>query len=181
MRGSKTLFKSARTDETSKDDWRTPLHVVDCVRAAFEGTIDLDPCADADPANWIAERNLAGPKSDGGDGLLAAWHGRVFVNPPYSTLRAWMDKLVDEWQRWPPTITEAIVLCPSRTETRAWKTITAHASAVCFIHRRLNFVGGEHSATFPSALIYLGDRPGFFAKACLPLGPSWKPLRVGAA
>jgi phage N-6-adenine-methyltransferase len=77
-------------EETSTDERYTPLEVWKPLGHLFN--FDLDPCT-------TIENPLATPlfytKED--DGLTKAWiRMKVFVNPPYSDIRAWADKAVEE-------------------------------------------------------------------------------------
>lgn len=149
---------SAYIPQAHREDWRTPPEVVELVREVFGGTIHLDPCAS--PAASLAEVNFTGPDLDHGlagavDGLDAAWQGTVYVNPPFSSLRAWVEKCQREHQEHGA---EVILLMPARTDTRAWHQHVSTASAVCLWRGRLTFVGAPASAPFPVAFIYWGPR-----------------------
>jgi hypothetical protein len=61
--------------EPYDDEWYTPPDLVKSL-----GSFDLDPCAG--PMRH-AKRNLRRK------GLSAAWRGRVWLNPPYSTVHLW--------------------------------------------------------------------------------------------
>lgn len=56
----------------------TPAHVVEASRLLMR-TIDLDP-ASSDEANMVVKATRY--FTDEGDGLLCAWGGNVFLNPP---------------------------------------------------------------------------------------------------
>lgn len=72
------------TDWTS-DDWSTPPAIVQEYADRY-GAFDLDPCARPETAK--APRYYT--KAD--DGLAQPWHGRVWLNPPYSNPGAWLRK-----------------------------------------------------------------------------------------
>lgn len=71
-------------------------------RAALHGPFDLDACAtheNAKCARYFTEDGYFGLDPDGFehfnlkvDGLTGEWHGRVFVNPPFSNLWTWVEK-----------------------------------------------------------------------------------------
>ena len=142
------------------DEWMTPQAVVARVLRAFP-VIDLDPCAERTPTkNVPATRHYTAAD----DGLSRPWHGRVFANPPYSRVPAFAEKLGAEAEG----IAEAIVLVPSRTETRWWRAIPA--SVVCFFDGRLRFTQtGDDTpaapAPFPSAALYVGPDSARFEDA----------------
>jgi site-specific DNA-methyltransferase (adenine-specific) len=151
-------------------EWYTPRHIVDKVLELF-GHIDLDPCSNAhgDAANVPARFHFT--RAD--DGLAQSWavpgwvddHGeesvsvRVYMNPPYGDeISAWVDRLVEAYLD--NEITEAVALLPARVDTAWFAKLDLHP--ICYVRGRLRFVGGEHSAPFPSAIVYLGpDLDGF--------------------
>lgn len=57
----------------ASDEWYTPPYITKAL-----GEFDLDPCA---ARGWITAKNHL-YKED--DGLANEWHGRVWLNPPYS-------------------------------------------------------------------------------------------------
>ena len=70
-------------DKEDRDSRFTPSDFMEGIYAAF-GEIDLDPCGHP-LSPVIAHRRIL--PSDGGDGLVDDWSGKVaFVNPPYSQL-----------------------------------------------------------------------------------------------
>ncbi len=166
-------MSSARTGEASKDNWQTPADLLALIHEFYGGAsdlgggIDFDPCSAEDnptqARGWATERD---------DGLLTPWLGKVFCNPPYSKLRAWVEKGAREYER---DDCEILYLVPARTDTRAGQLLLSKASAVCFIRGRLRFdIPGAgpapHPAPFPSMLVYLGDRPVTFRAFFAPLG-----------
>lgn len=146
---------------SGSDEWYTPPELARAC-AAFLGTIDLDPCAD--PGCSIpATRHIVGLRGE--DGLSVSWAElRVFVNPPYSQIAAWAAKFAVEPMR------EGLLLVPGRIETRWMQRTGLCDLPMCCIAGRLKFAGGKHSATFPSLLIYRGERVNAFIDA---FDPAW--------
>jgi len=66
------------------DTWLTPLWIIE----ALGGDFDLDPCGFLD--HKTAKEIYEWPFQDG---LTLPWNGKVFLNPPYSTVRIWLDKM----------------------------------------------------------------------------------------
>lgn len=102
--------------------WITPRWILDAL-----GPFDLDPCA-AEPRPWdCAKENL----TDGG--LVALWHGRVWMNPPFHRYQ------VADWIRMLARHGCGTALLHARTEAEwfepAWKT----AKAILFLADRLYF------------------------------------------
>lgn len=133
--------QSARAKTTT---WLTPLHVI-----ADLGPFDLDPCAHPD---WpTANRLICLPD----DGLATGWHGRVWLNPPYS-FEAW---------RWLARLAEhgsGTALVFARTETEGFaREVWGKATGLRFLHGRLHFHHADGSRAransgAPSVLVAYG-------------------------
>lgn len=113
-------------------DWQTPVDLYKKLDAEFH--FDLDPCP------------LFGADSDG-DGLLASWIGRrVFCNPPYGDVTAWLRRAGDA--------RVAAFLLPARTDTKWFHELCLpHAKEIRFIKGRLRFSGAKENAPFPSMVV----------------------------
>ncbi len=131
----------------------TPPEVIELVRACFGGEIDLDPCSNSiQQPNVPARRHIA--KSE--NGLAQPWSGNVYVNPPYGDeIIAWVEKCVTEYQE--GRADAIILLTPARTDTFWWHALRDFP--VCFWRGRLQFVGNDDPAPFPSALFWLSEQP----------------------
>lgn len=157
----KALHSSARTG-TGSDDWCTPAEVLDCVREV--NFIAIDPCSN--DASLVDAMFSYGPGCEATyiqniDGLKEEWDpgsGLVYVNPPYSQMSKWADKIVSESHH------EIVALVPLRTPRWWWK-MWHRAEAVALWVGRLTFVGAESGAPFDSALFYYGPRPRRFEAA----------------
>ena len=71
------------------------------------------------------------------------------MNPPYGKdIAKWMRKAFEESQK------GALVVCliPARTDAKWWHEWAAKGE-VRFLRRRLQFVGSNSSAPFPSAIV----------------------------
>lgn len=150
---------------SEKMDWRTPEILLALVRGM--GTIGLDPCADENPEHHFAAYNL----TEADDGLEHSWDAYggslVYVNPPYGrVLPAWIDYCNEFGEEG----VEIILLVPSRTDTRWFRSATEAADARCLWHGRLTFQGAEHSAPFPSAVFYYGQDPWLFCSVFQDVG-----------
>ena len=173
-------MKRAYIPKGQRNDWCTPGDVLDVVRDAFGGSIDLDPCSN--PASitmaareiWETDYPEASRKDsvEIGNGLALVWHGRTFVNPPFDNLGAWIQKCAQEGR---PRRAEVILLCPSRTDTIAWQALAPTVDALCFWKGRIKFLGSLYGAPFPTALLYWGTNPSMFARAFRPKGIIFKP------
>ena len=77
------LFRNSLRKTPYSDEWYTPPEIPLAL-----GPFDLDPCAG--PSHH-ARRNIRAPH----DGLKAKWKGRVWLNPPYSTIHEWLPRLAE--------------------------------------------------------------------------------------
>lgn len=136
------MSQNFNTNTKNNDEWLTPPYVVQSL-----GEFDLDPCAPI-----VRPWPTANAHYDINDnGLHLAWHGRVWLNPPYGreTFK-WMAKLADH--------RKGIALIFARTETKGFhKEVWNKAHSVFFFEGRLKFhrVDGTQadSANAPSCLV----------------------------
>jgi len=142
-----------RTNNTElKDVWRTPPEIVEMLQP-----IDVDPCAGEDTD---IGRDANYDKSD--DGLSKQWHGRVFINPPFSEKAQWLSESISQQAN-----TECIfVLTPDSTDTKSWwhNYIAEEADYVWFSRGRIAYINPktgekEKNPTFGTAISIFGE-PG---------------------
>lgn len=140
------------------DDWSTPPDFF----IKHVGCADFDPC----PGKGDYKLPITTINKDK-DGLKIAWnYYRVFINPPYSNIAAWVDKAISEVLNGNCHI--AILLVPSRTDTKwfqkLWANRVERTSKVCpadlrtyfdFIPGRIHFSNSKNAAPFPSVLIHI--------------------------
>lgn len=139
--------------QNKSDIWITPKYLIDAL-----GPFDLDPCGflkeDGKPIVETAKEYF----TEKDNGLIKDWgYGKmVFVNPPYSDLKSWMDKCAEE-----STKNSIIVLCFARTETKAWQQNVKYAYGINLINKRIKFINSEGllktNGNAPSALIAYGE------------------------
>jgi hypothetical protein len=110
------------------DEWWTPSWMFHAIGVEF----DLDPCSPgAPPSSVPAKRHLT--KAD--NGLTADWHGAVWLNPPFSSKRAWYERMVQHGN--------GIALMPARTETLDLQVYMSAAQALLFLRGRIYFERGH--------------------------------------
>jgi DNA N-6-adenine-methyltransferase (Dam) len=73
-----------RAEGTGENQWFTPPEYLAAARQVMGG-IDLDPATHPAAQQTIAADRFFTPKENG---LLQEWHGRIWLNPPYSSLEA---------------------------------------------------------------------------------------------
>jgi len=69
-----------KANKGGTDTWLTPLPIIEAL-----GKFDLDPCGE------IIHRTASVIYTE--QGLESAWYGRVWLNPPYSKVGNWLDRL----------------------------------------------------------------------------------------
>lgn len=74
----------------------------------------------------------------------------MFVNPPYSDIKAWVQKA---WQESTKPNTVVVMLIPARTDTRYFHEYILHRSEIRFLKGRLKFGDSKNCAPFPSMLV----------------------------
>lgn len=105
------------------DSWITPKAIIDSL-----GPFDLDPCQ-CIPQPWSCAQNAFTIEDDG---LHRDWHGRVWLNPPYSQAWLWMERLANHGH--------GTALIFARTEVEGFvNQVWKRANAVMFLHGRLFF------------------------------------------
>lgn len=139
-------------------DWYTPADFVEAARNVMGG-IDLDP-ASCDEANEVVKATTIYTVDD--DGLTKDWTGRVWMNPPYSSVDRFCEKLVASL----PEIVAAIVLTNNATETAWWQCLCDHAAAIAFPKGRIRFwrkdQGVAGAPLQGQTICYVGDTPHEF-------------------
>lgn len=144
------VAKNGATDDV--DDRRTPPELLaECMALAGVDDFDLDAAATAESS--VAPRHYT--LDD--DGLRRPWSGRVWVNPPYSDLRPWVEKA----QREAGHCRVIVMLLPAnRTEQGWWQDVIeparlAGSVQIWFLRGRRRF--DRPGWTVPAK----GDRPPF--------------------
>lgn len=149
----------------------TPGYVLEPVRQALGGSIELDPCTT--PDNPVGADRFYCPPTDG---AAEPWRAEtVFCNPPYGKARErWVQRCIEAGRAG----SRVCLLIPAATDTRIFQAALASAHAVVFVRGRLKFGTvrpnlRQAAASHPSALLFwnpvdmsackglgLGIRPG---------------------
>ncbi|MDN7458150.1 DNA N-6-adenine-methyltransferase [Burkholderia cenocepacia] len=117
-------LSSHQSARMKNDEWLTPP---EWLRAL--GEFDLDPCAPVTRPWDTARKHF----TIADDGLAQAWHGRVWLNPPFGRDAAkWLKRIAEH--------NNGVALIPARTETAMfYESVWPRADAVCFVRGRPHF------------------------------------------
>lgn len=121
---------AAYINKSKGDDWATPKNIY----SKYMENGFFDPCPLFSPF----------------DGLSIEWKEKNFVNPPYSKLKKWIKKAIEENKK----EKKVVLLIPSRTDTKAFEMLYKHGCEFCFIIGRLHF-NDKEAAPFPSVIVDL--------------------------
>ena len=155
--------KNIRSLATGNDEWNSPAGLIEAARAVL-GEIDLDPAS-----NDVAQKIVQAKRyfTAETDGLAQEWHGRVWLNPPYSRelLKKFVPKLVSEVRA--GRTVEAICIVNNCTEVGWFHEMFEVATALCFTKGRVAFYrepGTTGSPLQGSVIFYFGIRSSIFGR-----------------
>jgi hypothetical protein len=172
---------------TGNPHWCTPGWLLDVARKFAVGRVALDPFGNPDAivdaaVEWYGPR--ARDPAHRIDGLTSRWvidptplAGRVataWVNPPYT--RHLIDQCVAKCReegRWGPL--EVCALLPGR-ESSAWfkeHCFPPAATGVCFINRRVKFLGNKSAVPWESVVVHWGRLNLRFYDVFSEIGTVW--------
>lgn len=157
------------TNNSGCNEWYTPEKYIDLAREVL-GEIDLDPASCAF-ANKTVKARLFYSEDD--DGLTKPWHGRVWMNPPYSAdlVLKFAEKFVNEYND--GNVTEGIVLVNNATETAWFASLVNAATAVCFPRGRIRYQSQTRESLAPlqgQAFLYFGENGDKFLQVFSEIG-----------
>ena len=147
--------KAHQKYSTGDDNWFTPAVFIEAARLVM-GNIDLDP-ASCDYANQTVKADTYYTVET--NGLRQEWFGRIWLNPPYSSTQAFIEKLLTS------DFEQAIVLINNSTETYWFRKLVEFASAIVFVTGRIKFEREDGPRKTPlqgQAIIYFGNRVDVF-------------------
>lgn len=114
------------------DDWYTPPEIFDALGVTF----DLDPCSPG-RGHWVPARSIY-TKDD--DGLAQAWHGLVWMNPPFGGRNGhvpWLAKFFAHGN--------GIGLARAYTSSGWWHDWMPKADAIVFPRGKTKFIRPDGS------------------------------------
>lgn len=146
MAGKKGVSKTAKSETAALSCYETPLWLVDRIREALGGEIELDPCTtDLNPTK--ARRTY----TPANDGILQPWNAQtIYMNPPYGrTIQHWIEKA----RTAAAAGSKVIILVPSRTCSAWFHGAMEDATDVLFLRGRLQFGDTGDNAPFPNVIM----------------------------
>ena len=130
--------------EYTSDDYYTPKELFDLLDVQF----DLDPAHPPFRTNVPCTTYY----TINDDGLTQAWFGNVWMNPPFSKPRPWVEKFVQHGN--------GIALL-TQSKSRWFYDLWQSAAAITTFGSSLRFVdprGGKGSIFMPTCLIAFGEK-----------------------
>ena len=145
---STALKALTATTGNRTDKWNTPPEfVADVVK--FFGTIDLDPCSNSEGNPNVPANNYYNEDTNG---LAHDWHGKVFMNHPYSNSKEWIPYAALQYES--GNAEELVLLIKLDISTKWWQSVCKYPWIA--INKRMKFGDGKGASPFQSAIIYLG-------------------------
>lgn len=146
---------------TGQIEWYTPDEYLEAARLVL-GEIELDP-ASSKIANQRVKAKRFYTAAD--DGLAQEWHGKVWLNPPYTNelIVKFVSKLCGHVKAGD---VEAILLVNNATETAWFQEAAQESDMICFPSGRVRFVDEEGNPGAPlqgQAVLYFGKQLDLFA------------------
>ena len=127
-------FNKEIQGKRSSDDYTTPYSFYEKINNEFN--FNFDPC----------------PLRSKVDNLKNDWIGNVYVNPPYSNIKPFLEKALIELKNRNAKI--IVFLIPVRSDTKYFHDIILKkASEIRFVKGRLNFNEMKSPAPFPVMLV----------------------------
>jgi ParB family chromosome partitioning protein len=155
------------TQGTGENEWFTPAEYIELARAVL-GAIDLDPATRVEAQKIIQARQFF-TKAD--NGLKHEWHGRVWLNPPYSFIAQFADKMIEELRA--KRVTAAIMLTHNYTDSDWFQSLATIADKICFADSRVKFYKPDGKIANPTqgqAFFYFGAHARTFVEKFGPIG-----------
>lgn len=142
--------------KNSTDEWYTPKEIIDAL-----GIFDTDPCAPPQPL-WRTAGTMYN-KHD--NGLIQQWHGRVWLNPPYSR------PLICQFLEKMSSHNNGIALLFNRCDSTLFQEyVLSKCSGILFLNKRIKFFRPDgtqgHNPGCGSILVAYGENNLETLKSC---------------
>lgn len=154
------------------NEWYTPARYIEMARDVM-GAIDVDPASNATAQVVVrATRHYTAET----DGLDKDWHGRVWMNPPYSNpeIQNFVEHLLVQISK--GNVTEAIVLTNNSADTGWHHDLQGACSRLCLTKGRIRFESPTRESSSPAmgqSFFYFGDNPERFREVFSSIGTVW--------
>ena len=113
----------------ASDEWYTPWNQEPFSNILKHIEFQLDPCSPPNPKYRIAQRIYTAADN----GLVQPWHGRVWLNPPYSNIHPWLIKAAAHG--------DCLALLHARQDTQWWaEYVWGLADGVVMLTGRVKFI-----------------------------------------
>lgn len=156
-----------------RNEWGTPVALIEAVRATFGGSIDCDPATHVEAQERVRARTYYTAKDDSLN-PDCSWYGKVFLNPPYERglIEQFVLKLIIEIAS--GRTEEAVVLVNAQTDTQWCQRLFKVCSALCFHTGRVRFLNSDGKPGMPQvgqAIFYIGPNSQRFVDIFRKFGP----------
>lgn len=155
------------------NEWYTPARYVDMAREVM-GTIDTDPASNPTAQRTVRATTYYTAETNG---LDKEWHGKVWMNPPYSNpeVQQFAEKVISEYQS--GRVTEAIVLTNNSADTGWHRAMQDACTRMCTTTGRIRFESPTRQGNSPAmgqSFFYFGDNPERFKEVFSAIGNVWR-------
>lgn len=141
--------------KNSKDDWFTPLWLIKLLEKKYKLKFDYDPCGNEKSK---VSQHIKNFDTITTNGLNTDWskYNNIFVNPPFSNKKDWVDKIIKEWSMGGVNI---FVLLPMSLETKSIQNLL-NGGKLLIPNGRIAFEDGKNEPkthNFASCIIFMED------------------------
>lgn len=123
----------SNTPKEIKDHWQTPVSLFETLSMEFDFNCDAAASKDNSLCDYYIDEQ-SDALADHRD-----WGAKTWVNPPYSNIRPWIEKAIDQ-HRQGKTI---VMLVPADTSVKWFKLAFESCNEVRFISGRISFINAE--------------------------------------
>lgn len=155
------------------NEWYTPARYVEMAREVM-GAIETDPASNATAQQTVRAATYYTAETNG---LDKDWHGKVWMNPPYSNpeVQQFAEKLIAEYRI--GNISEAVVLTNNCADTGWHRTLQDACTRMCTTTGRIRFESPTRQGNSPAmgqSFFYFGDNPEKFKEVFSAIGNVWR-------
>lgn len=128
---------------SKKQDYETPNCIFQKLNDEFH--FNLDVCANEE------NKKCSAFFSEEENGLDKTWNGMCWMNPPYVSMKQWIEKAYNETRKENCTV---VMIIPARTNTNWWHEYCMKGE-VRFVKGRPKFRGCKHGLPQPLAIVIM--------------------------